>query len=176
MSFVPDFSFEEFSGIPSNVLGTDLSTGIPGSVVSRRISFLQSDGTYLVPTGASDPKYILWALATNPITISNLLIQDTSVTATVDWLDSGGGVVGSLSKPCLWQEFGNNFYCSLVVSQVPITIPSIQNSTNYWDNLSILQQLLNSSYQAIYRNSDIYASQVCNDAVQDMIINQAKLF
>ena len=175
MAFVPDFSFEEFSGAPANVLGTDLSTDVPGTVASRKIYFIQADGTYLVPTGTTT-NYIDWALATNPITIADLLSQDTAVDARVDWLDSGGVVVDTLTKAVLWQEFGRNFYDGLVLSQVPITLPSIQNSTNYWDNLSMLQSLLNSSYQAIVRNSDVYSSQVCNDAVQNIINNQQYYF
>ena len=171
MAFIPDFSFEEFSGTPEDVLGTDLSTDVPVSVTSRRIYFIQSDGTYLVPSGTTTD-YIPWALGTNPITISNLLTQDTAVSATVDWLDVDGNVVDTLTKAIEWQEFGNNFYYSLVLSQIPITIPAIQQSTNYWDNLSMLEQLLNSAAQAIIRNSDVYAAQICNDAVQYMIINQ----
>lgn len=175
MSFIPAFSFEQFTGTPSDVLGTDLSTGIPVSVTSRRIYFIEAGGTYLVPPSVSTD-YIDWPLATNPITISDLLTQDTAVTSRVDWLDVDGNVVETLSQPSLWQQFGNNFYYGLILSQVPITVPAIQQSTNYWSNLSILGQLLDSSYNAIYRNSDIYSSSVCNDAVQDMIVNQNYYF
>lgn len=175
MAFIPAFSFEEFSGTPEDVLGTDLSTDVPVSVTSRRIYFLQSDGTYLVPPGTLTD-YIPWALGTNPITISDLLTQDTAVSARVDWLDINNAVVDSLTQATLWQEFGKNFYDGLVLSQVPITIPAIQSSTNYWSNLSILGDLLDSSANAITRNSDVYSSQICNDAIQNMINNQQYYF
>src|SRR6266403_4749106 len=104
-TFIPAFSFEEFSGTPEDVLGTDFSTDVPVSVTSRRIYFTQADGTYLVPPGVLTD-YIPWPLTTNPITISDLLVQDTSVSARVDWLNISGGVVDTLTKAVLWQEFG----------------------------------------------------------------------
>ncbi len=175
MAFIPAFSFEEFAGTPADVLGTDLSTDVPVSVTSRRIYFEQADGTFLVPSGTTTD-YIVWPLATNPITISDLLVQDTAVSARVDWLDINDAVVDTLTQAVLWQEFGYNFYYGLVLSQVPITIPSIQLSSNYWSNLSMLGDLLDSAANAITRNSDVYAASVCNDAVQNLISNQQYYF
>lgn len=175
MPLTENFSVSQSAGLPENLTFTDISTGSDPAVTQRRIYLLQSDGTYLVPTGTSTD-YIEWPLATNPITVENLLSQDTALSITVQWLDVSNTVLYTKTAAYGFQAFGENFYYGLVLQQVPITVPAIQQSTNYWENLSMFRCLLDSAYNAITLNSDVYAAQTCYDADQNIISNQQFYF
>ena len=68
MALNPAFTASQSAGVPENLTFTDTSTGSDVTIVARRIYLLQSDGTYLVPSGVTTD-YIPWPLATNPITV-----------------------------------------------------------------------------------------------------------
>ena len=87
----PNFTASQSSGLPSNILLTDTSTGSDSSIVARRVYLLQADGTYLVPTGTTT-QYILWAYADSTISI-DVLSQDTALSITVNWVDTNGDTV-----------------------------------------------------------------------------------
>jgi len=59
MPLTPAFTFVNPAGVPSSVIGTDTSTGSDVLIVSRRIYFEKTDGTYLVPSGTVTD-YIPW--------------------------------------------------------------------------------------------------------------------
>ena len=53
MPLVPNFTASQFSGTPSIITLTDTSTGSDVTIAKRRVYLLQSNGTFLVPTGTT---------------------------------------------------------------------------------------------------------------------------
>lgn len=170
----PNFSATQSAGTPENILVTDTSVGSDAGLTSRRVYLLQSDGTYLVPSGTTTD-YILWPIADASITIEDVLVQDTALSITVDWM-TNSTITYTKTTAYGFQAFGENFYYGLILGQVPITVPAIQQSTNYWENLSMFRCLLDSAYNAITLNSDIYSAQTCYDSDQSIINNQQFYF
>lgn len=171
MAFVEDFSVSQSSGTPESLTALDTSTGSDINITQRRIYLLQADGTYLVPSGV-DTDYIEWALATNPLTISNILTQDTALSVTVQWLDINNAVLYSKTTAYGFDAFGQTFFYGLSDGQVPITNPPVALSTNYYQNKVQFYCYLVSAAQAIIYASDIVKAQISYDADQAMINNQ----
>lgn len=166
----PNFSASQNSGSPESPTFTDISTGSDSAITQRRLYLLQSDGTYLVPSGTTT-SYIQWAYADTSITPSNILTQDTALSATVDWLDINNTVLYTKTIAFGFDAFGWNFYYGLTQTQVPITNPSVALSINYYYNKMVLRVLLDSAEQAISYASDIYSAQICFDSETFMIQN-----
>ena len=90
MALTPNFSASQNYGTPNIITLTDTSTGSDATITKRRIYLLQSNGTYLVPTGTTT-NYIDWDMTNTttrePLTIAlNVLTQDTALSITVEWL------------------------------------------------------------------------------------------
>ena len=87
MSFVPNFSVA-LGADASTLTFTDLSTGIDGSIASRRIYLQKYTGLYIVPDGTTTD-YILWPLIDGSTEILNkILNKDYALSVTVQWLSS----------------------------------------------------------------------------------------
>lgn len=174
MSFTPNFSCSQSSGLPGTIITTDISTGSDSNITKRRLFFLQADGTYLVPSGDSN-NYIDWALINSSIS-ENLLTQDTALLVTVQWLDNANTVL--YSKPIAYgfDAFGQTFFYGLSDGQVPIQAAPVVLSTNYYQNKVKFFCFLTSAAQAITYASDIYKAQIAYDLDQWMITNQNDFF
>ena len=175
MAFVENFSASQSSGTPQDISVEDISTGSDPAITQRRLLLLQADGTYLVPSGTSTD-YIEWPLITNPITVSNILSQDTALSLTVQWLDVGNNILYSKTIAYGFDAFGQTFFYGLSDGQVPITNPPVALSTNYYQNKIQFYCYLVSAAQAIIYASDVYKAQVNYDADQFMITNQNDFF
>lgn len=174
MSFTPNFTASQNSGTPAIITLTDTSTGSDVAISSRQVFLLNATGTYTVPSGTST-NYIVWPYASSTIDL-NVLTQDTALTITVNWLDSGGTILYTKTLSFGFQAFGENFYYGLTQSQVPISNPNIAMSQNYYQNKMIFRVLLDSAAQAITYASDIYSAQTAYDSDQYMIDNQNFFF
>ncbi len=174
MSFTPNFSCSQSSGLPGTILTTDISVGSDGAITKRRLFFLQADGTYLVPSGDSQ-NYIDWALINSSIS-EDLLTQDTALSVTVQWLDVSNTVLYSKTIAYGFDAFGQTFFYGLSDGQVPITSPPVTLSTDYYQNKVMFFCYLTSAAQAITYASDIYKAQICYDLDQNMINNQSFYF
>ncbi len=175
MAFIPLFGASQSAGTPSSLTFTDVSTGTDAAITQRRILLLQSDGTYLVPSGTST-NYINWALATNPITVDNLLVQDTALSITIQWLDVSNAVLYTKTVAYGFDAFGQNFFYGLSDGQVPIVSPPVYLSTNYYQNKVQFYCFLKSAAQAITYASDVTKAQIAYDLDQNMQINQQFYF
>ena len=165
----PNFTASQNSGTPNDISVFDTSTGSDVLITKRRLFLLQSDGTYLVPTGTTTD-YIDWAYANSSITV-DVLNQDTALNITVQWLSVTNTVLYSKTIAYGFDAFGQTFYYNLTQNQVPITNPQVALSTNFYMNKMIFKVLLDSAAQSISFASDIYSASVCYDADQNMINN-----
>ena len=172
MPLSPNFTASQNSGTPNLIFLTDTSTGSDGTITKRRIYLLQSDGTYLVPAGTAT-NYIEWALV-DVTTSLNVLIQDTALSITVQWLTAGNVEVASLTTSFAFTAYNETFYYGLTESQVANA--NLTASTNWYQTKMILRVELDSAYQAISFASDIFSAQAALNRATFISTNQSYFF
>ena len=172
MPLVPNFSASQNSGTPSVILLTDTSTGSDVTITSRRVYLLQANGLFLVPEGTTTD-YIVWNLAQSSISL-DVLAQDTALSITVDWVDSGSVVVESKNIAFAFTAYNQTFFYGL--NQNLVNNPTLTASTNWFQNMSDLQLQIDSAIQAIAFGSDIYNSQSALNRATYISTNQAYFF
>lgn len=172
MPLSPNFTASQNSGTPNLIFLTDTSTGSDGTITKRRIYLLQSDGTYLVPAGTAT-NYIEWALV-DVTTSLNVLIQDTALSITVQWLTSVNVVVANKTTSFAFTAYNETFYYGLTESQVANA--NLTASTNWYQTKMILRVELDSAYQAISFASDIFSAQAALNRATFISTNQSYFF
>ena len=172
MPLSPNFTASQNSGTPNLIFLTDTSTGSDGTITKRRIYLLQSDGTYLVPTGTVT-NYIEWALV-DVTTSLNVLIQDTALSITVEWLTASNVVVANKTTSFAFTAYNETFYYGLTESQVANA--NLTASTNWYQTKMILRVELDSAYQAISFASDIFSAQAALNRATFISTNQSYFF
>ena len=172
MPLSPNFTASQNSGTPNLIFLTDTSTGSDGTITKRRIYLLQSNGTYLVPTGTVT-NYIEWALV-DVTTSLNVLIQDTALSITVQWLTASNVVVANKTTSFAFTAYNETFYYGLTESQVANA--NLTASTNWYQTKMILRVELDSAYQAISFASDIFSAQAALNRATFISTNQSYFF
>jgi hypothetical protein len=172
MPLSPNFTASQNSGTPNLIFLTDTSTGSDGTITKRRIYLLQSDGTYLVPAGTAT-NYIEWALV-DVTTSLNVLIQDTALSITVQWLTASNVVVATKTTSFAFTAYNETFYYGLTESQVANA--NLTASTNWYQTKMILRVELDSAYQAISFASDIFSAQAALNRATFISTNQSYFF
>lgn len=172
MPLSPNFTASQNSGTPNLIFLTDTSTGSDGTITKRRIYLLQSDGTYLVPAG-TNTDYIEWALV-DTTTSLNVLIQDTALSITVQWLTASNVVVATKTTSFAFTAYNETFYYGLTESQVANA--NLTASTNWYQTKMILRVELDSAYQAISFASDIFSAQAALNRATFISTNQSYFF
>lgn len=172
MAFVQDFSIAQTPQNPALCIFEDTSTGADAAIVSRLITVVNAAGTYVVPSGNSG-NTIVWALATNPYTVT-LLTQDTAASVTVDWLDINGAVLYTKTQTYCFSEFNKSFLYYLIQQQAQ-AYPIIQD-TNYWSNVGIFWINIIGAIKAVELADDIAGSQASLDRSTYMQANAQNYF
>jgi hypothetical protein len=172
MPLSPNFTASQNSGTPNLIFLTDTSTGSDGTITKRRIYLLQSNGTYLVPAG-TNTDYIEWALV-DTTTSLNVLIQDTALSITVQWLTASNVVVATKTTSFAFTAYNETFYYGLTESQVANA--NLTASTNWDQTKMILRVELDSAYQAISFASDIFSAQAALNRATFISTNQSYFF
>ncbi len=156
-TFSPNFTIGQSGINPAAVVCEDTSSGTDILIVSRRITFQDSNGNFLVVSGTTT-QYNLWPLITNPITL-NILSQDTAVLAIVEWLDASDVALYTLSQTFCLVEFNKQFLYYLVQQQA--LQPSIVQDSNYDSNVAVFYTTIVGAINAIEIANDLSASQNC---------------
>lgn len=133
MPFTPSFLVGQSAETPANVTFTDDSSGSDVLITERRIFITDSQGNPVVPSGTITA-YIVWALATNPITIQDLLPNDMDVDIEVTWNDVNGGELYSEEAAYPLNENNKQFFFYLFQQQA--LSPGIVQDANYFSNLA----------------------------------------
>ena len=172
MAISPSFTASQNSGTPSIISLQDTSTGTDVTIAKRRVYLLQSDGTYLVPTGTTT-NYIDWSIADISISL-NVLVQDTALSITVQWLTSSNVLVANKTTSFAFTAYNETFYYGLTESQVANA--NLTASTNWYQTKMILRVELDSAYQAISFASDIFSAQAALNRATYITTNQSFFF
>jgi len=172
MAISPSFTASQNSGTPSIITLTDTSTGTDVAITQRRVYLLQSNGQYLVPTGTTTD-YIEWDIVDPTISL-NVLVQDTALSITVQWLTSSNVLVASKTTSFAFTAYNETFYYGLTESQVANA--NLTASTNWYQTKMILRVELDSAYQAISFASDIFSAQAALNRATFISTNQSYFF
>ena len=178
MALSPNFSASQNYGTPNIITLTDTSTGSDATITKRRIYLLQSDGTYLVPTGTTT-NYIDWDMTntttSEPLTIAlNVLTQDTALSITVEWLTAVNVMVVNKYISFAFTVYNETFYYGLTESQVANA--NLTASTNWYQNKMFLRVELDSATQAISFASDIFSAQAALNRATYISTNSSYFF
>jgi len=172
MPLVPLFTVTQPLGSPSDITLTDSSTGSDVLIVSRRVYFQTSAGTFLVETGTSTD-YEAWALADTSATF-DVLDKDYGLRITVEWLDTGGGILYDKVGYYGLTEYNEEFDYSRTQNVAANAL--LMNDNNFWNNKTKLRTLIDSGNNAITNVSDINAAQQCYDQATAMRLSAQYLF
>lgn len=172
MSFSPAFTVSQSAATPNIIVLQDTSTGVDASITQRRIYITDNEGAYIVPSGTSTD-YIVWPLATNPISL-NVLTQDTAANIFVEWLDVSNTVLYDDDDDYPLIEYGKQFYFYLI-QQLALN-PSTYQDSNYASNLALFWTYIIGAINAINIGSSLSASQALMNKETDMQNNQSKYF
>ena len=173
MSFSPSFSASQSAASPSTVVFTDDSTGSDGNIVSRRIYCTDYAGNAIIPSGTSTA-YIAWPLATNPITVSNLLPNDEACNSNIQWLDSGNNVLYETDADFCFAENNKQFFYYLL-QQLALAPQTLQDA-NYSSNLALYWTYITGAINAIEIGDDLANSQNLLNLATNMLTNQSLYF
>ena len=173
MPFVPLFSVTQSSSDFTEVSSLDLSTGTDAAITQRRIFFTKSDGTYLTTDAANDEDYFQWALATNPLTIADLLDKDYALSIVVQWLDVSNAVLYSKTVLYDFSAYEQYFLYNLTTAQA--SNPALLNNQNFYLSKVTLRCQVDDAEQAVVLGSDIYSAQAANNRGM-FIVNNPKTF
>lgn len=172
MSFSPAFTVSQSAATPNIIVLQDTSTGVDASITQRRIYITDNEGAYIVPSGTITD-YIVWPLATNPISL-NVLTQDTAANIFVEWLDVSNTVLYDDDNDYPLIEYGKQFYFYLI-QQLALN-PSTYQDSNYASNLALFWTYIIGAINAINIGSSLSASQALMNKETDMQNNQSKYF
>lgn len=173
MAFAPEFSASQTASSPGSVVFEDTSTGTDALIMSRVIFVTDCNGNYIVPTGTVT-NYISWILATNPISVANLLTEDKACNVTVQWLDTNGVVLYTKSHNFSFSQFNKQFYYYLL-QQLALKPITIQDDL-YHINLIKLWNFIIGADNAVTIANDISNSQNMLNNATEMSTNQNNYF
>lgn len=173
MALTPAFTVGQSASAPADVVFTDTSTGSDAAVTQRRIYVTDSNGTAVVPSGTSTT-YVAWALASNPVTVSDLLTQDIACTITVQWLNSSNTVLYTSTDVFCLREFNIQQFIYLIQNQA--LNPAIVQDTSYFNNLCQYWINIVGADTMITEAEDLSGSQACLNRATLMLNDESFYF
>lgn len=181
MAITAAFSSSQTIGAPSIITLTDDSTGTFGTIVSRKVYIVNAAGEYITASGTSTTvAYTTWAVASGSgDTVDIDCLQfDSALNITVDWCNSGGTVINTVTTLCGFTLYNETEYYSLTQAQASQNQPPpmIIQDSNYYTNKLILRTNIDSGNQAISLGDDITSAQSCYDLATYMTNNESDFF
>jgi hypothetical protein len=173
MAFSPSFTVSQDLSNPGAVTLTDDSSGSDAEITQRRVYFTDESGNYIVPSGTSTD-YVLWPLATNPITINSLLQVDTSVNILVEWLNVSNAVLYDDNNDFCLRAYNKQQFVYLIQQQA--LNPGIVQDGNYYSNLCQYWINIQGANTMVVDAEDLSGSQNCLNRATEMLQNESKYF
>lgn len=166
MSFSPSFAVAQTGLNAGLVILTDNSSGSDVLIVSRKITFTNSSGNTVVPSGVTT-SYVPWALVDNPISVnlgaSNL---DAALSIRVDWLNAGGVSIYDVTQEYPLLRYNKNFFVYLIQQQA-LTRNIVQDA-NYFSNLCQYYINIIGAIAMVEDADDITGSQNCIERANEL--------
>jgi len=175
MALSVDFSAAQTPGIPGDILLTDTSTGTDVAVTQRRVYIQTAAGDYLVEE-ATTTEYTPWPdfPSTTTLTLTDILSKDFGCRVVVQWLNVANTVLYDKTFYYGFTCYNEDFDYEL--TQTVAGNPLLISDNNFWGNKSRLRGFIDSGNNAITRNSDITAAQICYDLATAMNTDSQYLF
>ena len=175
MAIVANFSAAQTPGSPGDILLTDTSTGTDVAVTQRRVYIQTAAGDYLVEEGVTT-EYSPWLdfPSTTELTLTDILTKDFACRVVVQWLDVSNTVLYDKTLYYGFTCYNEDFDYQL--TQTVAGNPLLISDNNFWGNKSRLRGFIDSGNNAITRNSDITAAQICYDLATAMNTDSQYLF
>ena len=172
MPISPAFSISQSANSPNLITAVDESTGSDVAIAARRIFFQTAYGNYLVETGTTT-SYEVWPYA-DATDSFNVLTEDSALSITLQWVNSGGTVLYTLTQVYCLPAFNQQFFYYLVEQQA--LTPSVLQDATYASNMAVYWTNIVGAIQAVEIGADIAASQNCLNRATNMMNNQAMYF
>lgn len=172
MSFTPSFSVAQTGLNPALVVLTDNSSGSDVLIISRKITFTDSAGNTVVPSGTTT-SYVSWPLATNPISV-NLLTSDAALSIRVDWLNVSGVSIYDETQEYPLERYNKNQFVYLIQQQA--LNPGIVQDANYYFNLCQYYINIIGGITMVEDADDISGAQNCINRATYMLNNESDFF
>lgn len=173
MSFTGNFTIAQ-SGTSTLTL-TDTSVGSDLLITERRIYLTKWDTTTIVPSGTTT-EYIVWAIADDAITLTNILDRDYALNVTVIWVTTtvDPDNVYTVTYLSLFTAFTYQFLGMLTSWQARNR--KLLNNKNYFNNKMILYTSVKGAGTAVDRMVNIYDAQMELDTAYEITSNQTTYF
>lgn len=161
---------QNYGNIDACVL-TDTSTSLSGITV-RLVYFQKVDGSYLKPTGQTTD-YTVWSMASNTLTINDLLDKDYALLVVVKWY-TGSSVTSTSSTLTPFTAYTELFLRQL--SQYQAANNNLLSNRNFWYNKAKLRTLVNDVAQAVSYLNDQTVAQAAVDDCKEMTDNPTTFY
>lgn len=178
MALTQDFTTYQTVGYPSIITIEDTSTGTDAEVTQRRVTLVDYQGGYVVPSGTTTTyvDFPIDSLSGDTLDI-DCLTSDKALSITVQWLDVNNVVLYSKTYLKGFTLYNESFYYSLTQSQATqASPPNIIQDTLYYSNKMILRVEIDAGNQAISYGSDIVTAQSSYDRATKLRLNENYYF
>lgn len=172
MALTVSISISQNTGIPSQFVIADTSTGSDPSITGRRVYLYDSKNNILVNSGTTTA-YTLWPIADSSITM-DVLLRDMSLLVIVEWI-AGSTIVYTYSNEYVFKAYTLLFAYNLTVTN-QLSNPAIINSTNYFSNKSLLYELIDDADISVEVGQDIMKAQFALDSAYQLMVNENNYF
>lgn len=173
MALVPSFSCSESLANNDLITLTDTSTGVDGTITTRRIYIQLANGNWLTEAGESTTSvYTTWSYSDSTITL-DVLTQSTACEITVEWL-AGSTVTYEVTNTFCFDLYDYLFMLQTLQGQT--SNPGINQDNNYTTNVFTFMVNLSNAENSITYGGDIYSSQNALSQNQIMIDNESFYF
>jgi hypothetical protein len=178
MAISPAFSTSQVLGDSSEIVITDESTGSDVAVVSRRIYLTDNKGLYYDEdnlTGTTTAVYEEWADFPGTTTKTlDVLAQDRTFNVRVDWVNSGGTVLYTLTKIQSFRLYAKTYYLNSIKAQSSNN--NLKNNANFYINLIKLLVSIKEAEDSVDLLQDISSSQSALNRAKKIVDNPSYLF
>lgn len=160
----------------STLTFTDTSTGSDVTVTERRIYLQKYDQTYLVPVGTTTD-YIVWPIADNSITLTDILDKDYALDITVVWVAPIPDPAGTYEAEQLTEFDAYAWvFAGALLAQKSARYPNIVNDTSFNLNEANFLTAIRQAEKAVTRLQNIGLAQAALDITYYMRINTLYYF
>lgn len=174
MAIVQNFTSGQVTGLPSQIVLTDTSTGTDSAITGRRVYLSDLNGDYYVESGTTTD-YELWVDFPTTTTITlDVLTADKALNVRVDWVNSVGVVLYTLTTLTLFYMYARVYRIALIKAQS--SRPKLIDSANFYYNTMRLNSSIKEAIISIEDMNDISSAQAALSRAKQLIDNPSYFY